>query len=140
MDPRRNDAIAGACHMEPGLDRLVVAAARRRTAALAVVQSASVSTTAVDGQLGFKGGAGGTGLAEPPRGSGAGPSPADAEYPISTCSCGNGPADLGFDPARDLPTLLGVGVVMLCKLWFVDRMVWLFDDMKSHPQYRQWLY
>ena len=38
------------------------------------------------------------------------------------------------------PTLLGLAVVMLCKLWFVDRMVWLFDDMRSHQQYRQLLY
>lgn len=39
------------------------------------------------------------------------------------------------------PALLGAVIVMLCKLWFVDRMVWLYEDMKDrHPPYREWLY
>lgn len=39
------------------------------------------------------------------------------------------------------PALLGLTIVALGKLWFVDRMVWLFEDMKdSHPSYRRWLY
>lgn len=38
-------------------------------------------------------------------------------------------------------TFLSVVIVMLAKTWFVDRMVWLFDDMKdSNPEYRSWLY
>jgi hypothetical protein len=29
---------------------------------------------------------------------------------------------------------------MLCKLWFVDRMVWLYEDMRQEmPEYRDWL-
>jgi hypothetical protein len=29
---------------------------------------------------------------------------------------------------------------MLCKLWFADRMVWLFDDMaREVEEYRAWL-
>ena len=37
----------------------------------------------------------------------------------------------GFAP----PTIMYFG-----KLWFCDRMVWLFDDMKSgNPTYRSWL-
>ncbi len=36
-------------------------------------------------------------------------------------------------------TLFGLAVAMLGKLWFVDRMVWLFDDMKERPEYREWL-
>jgi hypothetical protein len=41
-----------------------------------------------------------------------------------------------YDPAS---TLLGLAVAMLGKLWFVDRMVWLFDDMKDRPEYGGWL-
>jgi len=27
------------------------------------------------------------------------------------------------------------------KLWFLDRMVWLYEEMKElHPPYRRWLY
>ena len=38
------------------------------------------------------------------------------------------------------PALFGLVLVMLCKLWFVDRMVWLYEDMKDqHPPYREWL-
>lgn len=39
------------------------------------------------------------------------------------------------------PTLLGVVLVYLGKLWFIDRMVWLYEDMKDvQPEYRSWLY
>ncbi len=39
------------------------------------------------------------------------------------------------------PTLLGASVVYLSKLWFIDRMVWLYEDMKNvEPEYRSWLY
>ncbi|MEX2128980.1 MAG: DUF6653 family protein [Xanthobacteraceae bacterium] len=28
----------------------------------------------------------------------------------------------------------------LCKLWFVDRMVWLYEDKSREvPEYREWL-
>ena len=38
-------------------------------------------------------------------------------------------------------TFLSTAIVMLAKTWFVDRMVWLFEDMKdSNPEYRSWLY
>jgi hypothetical protein len=34
-----------------------------------------------------------------------------------------------------------MAVIMLGKLWFVDRMVWLYEDMKdATPEYRSWLY
>jgi hypothetical protein len=37
------------------------------------------------------------------------------------------------------PTLLGTALVFLGKLWFVDRMVWLYEDMKDvTPEYRSW--
>lgn len=39
------------------------------------------------------------------------------------------------------PTLTGIGIVILAKTWFLDRMVWLFEDMaNSDPLYRSWLY
>ncbi|HRO25640.1 MAG TPA: hypothetical protein PLR07_15240 [Promineifilum sp.] len=38
-------------------------------------------------------------------------------------------------------TALATALVMLAKTWFVDRMVWLFEDMKdTNPEYRSWLY
>lgn len=37
-------------------------------------------------------------------------------------------------------TLLGMVLIVLPKVWFVDRMVWLYDDMKdASPAYRRWL-
>ena len=37
-------------------------------------------------------------------------------------------------------TLCGLVATMLPKLWFVDRMVWLYDDMKdAKPDYAGWL-
>ena len=40
----------------------------------------------------------------------------------------------------DVPmTLLGLVLVVLPKVWFVDRMVWLYEDMKAtHPDYAAW--
>ncbi len=41
-----------------------------------------------------------------------------------------------FDP---WPTLFGIMTVNLSKLWFVDRMVWLWNDMQdASPEYRKW--
>jgi hypothetical protein len=37
--------------------------------------------------------------------------------------------------------LLGICLVNLGKFWFLDRMVWLYEDMKdATPEYRSWLY
>ncbi|TWU58547.1 hypothetical protein Poly51_13260 [Rubripirellula tenax] len=34
----------------------------------------------------------------------------------------------------------GTAIMMIAKLWFLDRMVWLFDDMKDkHVEYGRWL-
>ena len=39
------------------------------------------------------------------------------------------------------PTLFGAVVIYLSKLWFLDRMVWLYQDMKdTKPEYASWLY
>ncbi len=39
------------------------------------------------------------------------------------------------------PTIFGIALAYLGKSWFLDRMVWLYEDMKvAHPEYRKWLY
>ena len=38
------------------------------------------------------------------------------------------------------PTMVGLSWMILGKTWFLDLMVWVFEDMKEHPQYRDWLY
>ncbi len=39
------------------------------------------------------------------------------------------------------PTLFGAALVYSGKLWFLDRMVWLYEDMKNaDAHYRNWLY
>ena len=38
-------------------------------------------------------------------------------------------------------TIFGMMMVILGKSWFLDRMVWLYDEMKdNNPDYRSWLY
>jgi hypothetical protein len=44
---------------------------------------------------------------------------------------------LVFDP-RSL--LTGLAFVYLGKLWFLDRMTWLYQDMQQVPEYGIWLY
>lgn len=43
--------------------------------------------------------------------------------------------------ANNLAWTLGAGSLSwLAKMWLVDRMVWLYEDMKDqHPDYRNWL-
>ena len=37
--------------------------------------------------------------------------------------------------------ICGVALVLIAKLWFLDRMVWLYEDMKDTSEtYRSWLY
>ena len=39
------------------------------------------------------------------------------------------------------PTVTGNVLVILSKLWFLDRMVWIYEDMKDkNPTYRGWVY
>jgi hypothetical protein len=48
---------------------------------------------------------------------------------------------LGLVNLELYPTLIGVILIDLGKLWFIDRMVWLYQDMKDdNPLYRSWLY
>ena len=38
-------------------------------------------------------------------------------------------------------TIFGMVMVVLGKSWFLDRMVWLYDEMKNdNPDYRSWLF
>jgi len=38
------------------------------------------------------------------------------------------------------PTITGAIIGVTFKLWYVDRMVWLYDDMRHIPEYGKWLY
>ncbi|MFV2056069.1 MAG: DUF6653 family protein [Thiohalomonadales bacterium] len=37
-------------------------------------------------------------------------------------------------------TLTGTILVYVAKMWFLDRMVWIFEDMKHHEEYNRLLY
>jgi hypothetical protein len=48
---------------------------------------------------------------------------------------------LGRRGTRRLATLFGTAIIYLCKLWLMDRMVWLYEEMKHDVKaYRHWLY
>lgn len=38
------------------------------------------------------------------------------------------------------PAILGIALVYLGKSWYLDRMVWLYEDMEHLPEYGEWLY
>ena len=38
------------------------------------------------------------------------------------------------------PALLGIALAYMGKNWYLDRMVWLYEDMKHLPEYGEWLY
>ena len=38
------------------------------------------------------------------------------------------------------PAVLGVALAYLGKSWYLDRMVWLYEDMKHLSEYGEWLY
>ncbi len=38
------------------------------------------------------------------------------------------------------PAILGIALAYLGKSWYLDRMVWLYEDMKHLPEYGEWLY
>lgn len=38
------------------------------------------------------------------------------------------------------PTLLGASIAFLGKMWYVDRMVWLFEDIKNEEPFKSWLF
>ena len=38
------------------------------------------------------------------------------------------------------PTVAGVALAYVGKSWYLDRMVWLYEEMKHVPEYGAWLY
>ena len=38
------------------------------------------------------------------------------------------------------PAILGIALAYLGKSWYLDRMVWIYEDMKHIPEYRKWEY
>ena len=38
------------------------------------------------------------------------------------------------------PAILGIALAYLGKSWYLDRMVWLYEDMNELPEYKKWLY
>lgn len=36
--------------------------------------------------------------------------------------------------------VFGIALAYLGKSWYLDRMVWLYEDMKNLPEYEKWLY
>lgn len=39
-----------------------------------------------------------------------------------------------------LITFAGLITLSLAKAWFLDRMVWLFEEMKTHKEFKDWEY
>lgn len=39
-----------------------------------------------------------------------------------------------------LTTLAGLVILALGKAWFIDRMVWLYENMKEHDDFKDWEY
>ena len=38
------------------------------------------------------------------------------------------------------PAILGISLIIIGKSWYLDRMVWLYEDMKHLPEYGKWIY
>jgi len=38
------------------------------------------------------------------------------------------------------PAILGISLAYVGKSWYLDRMAWLFEDMKHRPEYKKWIY
>lgn len=38
------------------------------------------------------------------------------------------------------PAILGIALAYLGKSWYLDRMVWIYEDMKHVPEYGRWEY
>ena len=127
---------------EPRLDRLVGASGPGRRDGLDLVEPATFSQAAYDPHLARQGDLRRKSVAQPRGNSGAGAPSDDGPFaqrrrgPRRGSRCRRGPnqRDLAHGDRR---TLLIYGG----KLWFLDRMVWLYEDMKgADSRYRRWLY
>jgi hypothetical protein len=72
------------------------------------------------------------------------PIPLEHTNAATALSVGSGVGALlmgaGLLTAEPVTFLAGGVAVFLCKLWFVDRMVWLYEDMSREvPEYAAWL-
>lgn len=72
------------------------------------------------------------------------PIPIEHANAATVLSIGSGVGALlmgaGLLTAEPTAFLMGGIAVFFCKLWFIDRMVWLYDDMSREvPVYREWL-
>jgi len=46
----------------------------------------------------------------------------------------------GIIMLEPLTTVTGCCITYLGKLWYVDRMVWLFEDLGDRPEFKNWVY
>lgn len=72
-----------------------------------------------------------TGVAQPQAGTRAAPSPAVPNLLNGMAALGMVFVVWGVVALDVWPTLLGCALVYLAKLWFLDRMVWLYEEMKT---------
>ncbi len=58
----------------------------------------------------------------------------------SLSALGLPPLAWGIWQMEPTATMLGLVMIILPKVWFVDRMVWLYQDMQeAHPDYADWM-
>ena len=126
--------------LEPALARLVCSRAGYPYPALGMVQSPYIPGPEVVRPLGVKSCIRGTGLAEPGRCSRAGTPPHRPEHPVRGFLYRDAVCFFWGFFAFDLwSTIFGMALVYCGKLWFLDRMVWLWEDMKdTNEEYRGW--
>lgn len=72
------------------------------------------------------------------------PIPAHHELAASILAAGSGPGAVllvyGLADLHLWATLFGLFATMVPKIWFVDRMAWLYQDMRdATPEYASWL-
>ena len=52
---------------------------------------------------------------------------------------GRGPLVWGLWVLNSWAVVLGLVITVVCKLWQMDRMVWIYQDMKGQvPEYAAW--
>jgi uncharacterized protein DUF6653 len=141
VDPVRGLAAAGRLDLEPGLDRLVVDRSDRSVADLHDDQPAAFSTPASTKNWASKGVFGeriwadrkNIELPEQFRSTRI----ANTTYLFQVA--GLAVLILGLVKLDVTAVIAGLVIVQCAKAWFIDRMVLLFDDMKTHhSEYADW--
>jgi hypothetical protein len=143
LDPVRRLAAASRLDLEPGLDRLVVDRADRSIADLHDDQPGAVSTPKSTKNWASKGVFGeriwadrkNIELPEQFRSQRV----ANATYLFQVA--GMAVLIYGLVELDVMAVIAGVVIVQCAKAWFIDRLVLLFDDMKTHhSEYADWEY